>query len=520
MFLASKINTYYHTLRYLKPIQVYYRGVLKINQYISKGIDIEKIQYSTPFDLIFKESIPYNISNNKDEFVFLNLKKDFQGNIDWNYLDYGRLWTYNLNYFEYLDQKDYSKEEGERLINDFIDKLSINKIGFEPYPISLRSINWIKFFVREKINNDKYNRVLYYQLKLLTKKLEYHLLGNHLLENAFALLFGAYYFNDIYFYRIAKKILIDELDEQVLKDGGHFELSPMYHSIILFRLLDSYNLISNNNLFNSELKPLIKEKCESMIAWLNTICFSNGDLPLLNDSALNIAPNLEQINAYAKTLGLDTSKKASLKESGYRKFLNDKYEIIFDIGKIGPDYQPGHSHADTFNFLLNVNNKPIIVDTGISTYEVNQTRFYERSTSAHNTVVVDNENSSQVWAGHRVAKRNSVKILFDEINHAKAYHDGYKNKGIYHSRELFISDSEIKIIDTTNSKATSFLHFHPNEDLKIENNRIIGKDYLIEFIGNVFIEKFDSYIAEEFNKHLNNKSIKVNFENELITIIR
>ena len=44
-------------------------------------------------------------------------------------------------------------------------------------------------------------------------------------------------------------------------------------------------------------------------------------------------------------------------------------------------YQPGHSHADTFNFELYIKNKPIIVDTGISTYENNQQRRYERSTS-------------------------------------------------------------------------------------------------------------------------------------------
>ena len=39
------------------------------------------------------------------------------------------------------------------------------------------------------------------------------------------------------------KILNDELHEQVLGDGGHFELSPMYHSIILEDILDILHLI-------------------------------------------------------------------------------------------------------------------------------------------------------------------------------------------------------------------------------------------------------------------------------------
>ena len=64
--------------------------------------------------------------------------------------------------------------------------------------------------------------------------IEYHILGNHLLENGFSLFFGAYYFQDEKFYVKAKKILTDELDEQILEDGAHFELSSMYHQIMLF----------------------------------------------------------------------------------------------------------------------------------------------------------------------------------------------------------------------------------------------------------------------------------------------
>lgn len=75
--------------------------------------------------------------------------------------------------------------------------------------------------------------------------------------------------------------------------------------------------------------------------------------------------------------------------------MTEKMELLADVGSIGPDYQPGHAHADTFNFVLYLNERPIIVDTGTSTYEVNEIRFYERSTAAHNTVVVAGKNSSE-----------------------------------------------------------------------------------------------------------------------------
>jgi hypothetical protein len=40
-----------------------------------------------------------------------------------------------------------------------------------------------------------------------------------------------------------------------------------------------------------------------------------------------------------------------------------------NCGNILPSYQPGHSHADMLHFILYVSGKPVIVDTGISTYE-------------------------------------------------------------------------------------------------------------------------------------------------------
>ena len=80
----------------------------------------------------------------------------------------------------------------------------------------------------------------------MLNNLEYHLLGNHLLENGFSLLFGAYYFQDETIYKIAKKIVVSELEVQILADGSHFELSPMYHQILFHRVLDCIQLIKLN----------------------------------------------------------------------------------------------------------------------------------------------------------------------------------------------------------------------------------------------------------------------------------
>ncbi|HEB62595.1 MAG TPA: heparinase, partial [Bacteroidetes bacterium] len=99
----------------------------------------------------------------------------------------GKLWTYNLNYFEYLNQENISKGEALDLIRDYIQNFDNIKDGLDPYPTSLRIMNWIKFIVSNNISDTKIDENLFAQVYILYHGLEYHLLGNHLLENAFAL---------------------------------------------------------------------------------------------------------------------------------------------------------------------------------------------------------------------------------------------------------------------------------------------------------------------------------------------
>ena len=67
----------------------------------------------------------------------------------------------------------------------------------------------------------------------------------------------------------------------MLGDGGHFERSPMYHCIMLYRVLDCYNLVRNNALFGKELEDTLKEKAEVMLGWLEKVVYSDRRIPLL-----------------------------------------------------------------------------------------------------------------------------------------------------------------------------------------------------------------------------------------------
>jgi uncharacterized heparinase superfamily protein len=350
------------------------------------------------------------------------------------------------------------------------------------------------------------------------------------LENAFSLLFGACYFHDVALYQKVHKLLISELHEQILSDGAHFELSPMYHQIMLYRLLDSINLLQNNPMFNEqgELLAFLTKKSLPMLQWLNAMTFLNGEIPFFNDAAPGIAPSAEKLNRYAIDLkvieqgDIDRQNPARLSESGYRCFKNDVYECMLDVGQIGPTYQPGHAHADTFNFVLNVHNAPVIVDTGVSTYNPGETRLQERGTAAHNTVVVSGGNSSEVWSSFRVARRANVEILEDKEDSIVAQHDGYKKIGVIHKRQWKFFDNKMEIVDYLVGKVVGgkfYLHIAPKCKPEMKDGVVNIGNTCVSFENNGRIEIVQTKLPNGYNQFKENYTIEISFEKCLKTYI-
>lgn len=468
------IGTYYHTLRYLKFRQISYQLIYRIRKLIRQRVGFKYAlslrKEGTSLSLYPFISKYDSLDNNT--FCFLNQTSEFT---HWNDEKYGRLWSYNLNYMDFIHQQDSSLKTGCYWINKFIDEIASNSNGLEPYPIALRGINWIKFISIYHLfistdEKQKWDSSLYAQYKILQDNLEYHLLGNHLLEDAFSMLRAGLYFRDESFYNQAERLLCDELNEQILPDGAHYELSPMYHEILLDRLLDCVNISRQNLRFGrqEELTIRMEEKAVLMLGWLESIIYQDDSIPLLSDAAYGIAPEAKDIFSYARRLGLSW-ERTLLKESGYRKFESAWMEMVMDVGRIGPDYIPGHAHADTFTYELRIDGKPFIVDTGISTYDKNQQRQYERETRAHNTVTVEGMSSSQVWGGFKVARRAKIIYLKEGDFKIEATHNGYGYKGVYVTRSFELNKDVIKIQDIleTSSQQEGVGYIYLDPDIRI-----------------------------------------------------
>ncbi len=524
--MFKSIGLYCRTLRYLKLIQIVYRFRYYIEKKINRNIKPRNSQ--KPVKCQFPKllpGIPSKTSWDQGTFTFIGISHHFSGRIDWECPDHGKLWTYNLNYFDFLNQADFDKKTGIGLIYQFIQNLSSNSTAVEPYPTSLRGINWIRFIAKNQISDAIIINSLYSQYKHLNSNIEYHLLGNHLLENAFSLFYAGHFFMDSRFLAKAKKILVKELDEQILPDGAHFELAPMYHQIILHRLLDCINLQQAVPEPDPELSELFYRKAQRMVGWLRKITWMDGSVPRVNDTAGGIAPTTAALLEYATLLKIKIpeSTDLTLRESGYRKFINGKCELLMDVGNIGPDYIPGHAHSDTFSFELFIDQIPFIVDTGISTYENNNRRQLERSTRSHNTVMFDNAEQTEIWASHRVGRRAKVKILKDTETELSARHNGYRRLGASHTRTFQVHPGKLIISDRmdgpSQKSSVAFFHFFPGIAPLIADQEIITPLARLKFEGSAGIVLKNYEYARGFNDLKKGIVAEVSFRSGLQTNI-
>ena len=515
----------FYTMIHLKPIQLVYQLWYRL-----KSKWPIKPNYGNSYDSVAKLQWVDGIFNlqtyiGEKNFRFLNIEHQFKPSIDWNFNLHKKLWTYNLNYFDFLNQETITKADGLFLMEQFIKDYNSLEDGKDPYPTSLRLINWIKFIAKHQINDTQVFEVLREDANRLCKNLEYHLLGNHLLENGFALWFASYLFQDKILLQKSTSILYKQLKEQVLQDGGHFELSPMYHQLMLYRVLDCIRLAELNPFADARIIYFLRKKASKMASWLQNMTFKGGQIPLFNDSANNINPNSESIFHYVNALKIK-SVDIALSASGYRKLLGKNYQLIADVGSVGPLYQAGHAHADTFNFELYVNQKPIIVDSGTSTYNIGSTRSLERSTAAHNTVTVNNSNSSQVWSGFRVAKRAHITGIVMQAGILTATHNGFKQFGVAHQRSWKYTTNEIIIKDKLIGKKTkgkAFFHLHSSvkQPLMKENKVILESSGVIfDFENESNIEIQEYKLSKGFNKRILAYKIVITFNQNLKTKIK
>ncbi len=401
---------------------------------------------------------------------------------DWDNPALPRLWLYHLHYFDDLCREGASLRTDTHvaLLKRWIEENPVGKgVGWEPYPTSLRIVNWIKWDVNFGRLSEVARANLHLQSLSLANRLERHLLGNHLWANAKALIFAGAYFSQERIDSIlerAKALFFRELKEQLLPDGGHFELSPMYHATLADDLLDLIQLGSAYpNIFSRQEAASLSLAADAMLEWLGGMIHPDGEIAFFNDCAYGHAPTFLQLSKKANDSGLRQIQRPKRKlvwrsSSGYLRAEVGVAVLFCDLAQVGAPYIPGHAHADTLSFELSVFSSRLFVNGGCSTYAVNERRELERASRSHNCLEVDGENSSDVWGSFRVGRRAAVVVqdlstTSDGVR-VSAHHDGYcrVRHGATVWREWCLSESSLVVRDWvrgTFGSATSYFHLAP-----------------------------------------------------------
>jgi hypothetical protein len=503
----SALSRLWYTVRHLKPEQIFYRLYNPFRKLLVKVNPVQGNEIFSAKDarVIELSRLPESdiADPAKNYFAWINKPYHFGGEIDWSFKEYGALWAYHLHSFIWLERTSC---EDSTCTLEILKSRAFSKTtgtGVDPYPTSLRLQNCVRWVLRQSERPDWLLEFLFGDASRLAVSIEWHLLGNHLLENAFGLFHAGVFFNNSLFLDKSISILNAQLDEQFLEDGGHFERSIHYHCKAIAGIIKCLQLI---DAFPSRVPPTLKSAWSETVAkglgWLKNMQFSDGTYPAFGDSFPKPSPDIKQLMAVANDLGIATVQ-LRLSDSNYRFLRKGGFEIAINAGVPAPSYQPGHSHADVGTFCIHANGRPLIVDTGISTYERNELRQYERSTQAHNCTVHADRNSSDVWASFRIGKRATASIVVDNFEKIELRIVPFASPDAIQKRIFEVNDYSLNITDHISYRDASnmtFLHFHPDtiplatSDSEIETGNIVLATH---GVSNIRVENYE--YCEGFN---------------------
>lgn len=479
----STLGLYFHTLRHLKPAQIAGRFRAKLNR---PAADTSAPPPRRPMPTAYVDPIRGAPTfEPPDTFRFLNETRRCASAADWHPAEASALWIYNLHYFDDLNARkaDFRRTAHEQLLERWVaENPPAASAAWDPYPTSRRIVNWVKWCARGAALSPRWHASLAVQARWLARRIEYHLLGNHLFMNAKALLHAGSHFDgpEAESWRAqGLEIVRWQLPEQVLADGGHFERSTMYHAAALEDLLDLLNL---HRAYGMPVPETWLSAAARMQRWAHATTHPDGDIAFFNDSAIGIAPRASELDAYAQRLQLAApvpliDPLLVLAASGYVRACAGPVVLLCDCAPVGPDYLPAHAHADTLSFELSVNGRRVFVNSGTSQYGVGTERQRQRGTAAHNTVVVDGRDSSEVWGGFRVARRARCVLHRTQPGPPiliEASHDGYcrlSGRNV-HRRRWLLDTGSLRIEDEVSGRfdrAEAFFYLHPDIEVRHAN---------------------------------------------------
>lgn len=406
----------------------------------------------------------------------------FAGEVDWTHIPTDDPeWLYAMNrHTSFVNLgKAYRCTKNERyarhfahLISTWIDRVPLTKQSegntWRSLEAGLRCETWLRCLALFE-GSDAFTAELKCKIEtclavhasyLAAASNDFHRLSNWgVLQDHGLLLLGIYFGVDAHI-QLASQRLDAQLHLQVMRDGSHWEQSPMYHCEVLHCAIDALLVARQNGVAMApRFENNVHKMCTALAAWCKPngrlFCQSDSDdtdardilaegAVLFADEALKAAANgllfaenlwdfgpnvYAQYPKIAQTATSDISAATALPDSGNYVLRGDASPdaayLHFHCGCLGS----GHGHADLLHIDAGMYGEDMLIDSGRYTYVNTPLRRQLKLPAAHNTTRVDDVDFSTCidsWGYDALAQPIKGEYAFDAAaDFISGFHLGY-----------------------------------------------------------------------------------------------
>lgn len=281
--------------------------------------------------------------------------------------------------------------------------------------------------------------------------------------------------------------LEQELDKQILPDGGHISRNPL---VILDLLADLLPLRQTYLNLDHALPKNLLSVMEQMFAALRFFKHSSGDIALFNGASHVSANYLMSI------LQNDEKTKENnpnLDDSGYARLDAARSVVLSDVGYAPKSELSKYAHAGCLSFEFSSGANRLIVNSGFPTFRQKEFGEFSRLTAAHSTLIANDTSSARISSSSLVGPvfiQEPTVITFEKDTDAgqigfTTSHNGYaRDFNIIHQRQLRMKDdgrlfSGLDTIEAAkpgninNTPITIRFHIHPSVEVGQSENGMI-----------------------------------------------
>ncbi|MCP1840453.1 putative heparinase superfamily protein [Bradyrhizobium sp. USDA 4524] len=251
----------------------------------------------------------------------------------------------------------------------------------------------------------------------------------------------------------ATRKLSDELQRQILPDGGHISRNPGALVELLSDLLPLRQTFAARNIAPP---PALLNAIDRMMPMLRFFRHGDGSFALFNGMSTAPSDLVATLLAYDDTRGVPM---ASMPHTGFQRLDAGNTALIIDTGPPPPASVSQDAHAGCLSFELSSGVSRIVVNCGMPSTGRDNWRPFARSTAAHSTLTYRDTSSCQfveLSAMKRLLRGapitsgpsnvESYREAVPDGDVLTASHDGYLSRfGVIHRRVLMVSQDGTRL---------------------------------------------------------------------------